>query len=222
MKWDSVSKIDQSLRLLCGLRYQGKPIRQSLCNQLPAKAELTALCMMKYNYFSHSYHSFKSAASGWVDTVEHFGSKSLSLQEILEPAIQLAEQGFPVGPVCAYAWARSENLLKNSSPSGSEMLLDGVAPKEGQIMRMPALAQTFRDLAQFGKKGFYEGRIAKAIVDIVKQLGGILTEQDLKSHYNTMVCTMYSTLTCIWSLCKYISNTALSPSAPKISYFPKP
>lgn len=48
------------------------------------------------------------------------------------------------------------------------MLLKGRAPLPGEIMCFPDLAQTFRSVAKDGKDGFYKGRIAQAIVDLIK------------------------------------------------------
>lgn len=125
-----------------------------------------------------------SAAAGWVDTVEKFGSASLSLAQILQPAIDLAENGFPVAPVSARAWASGLAQLR-TGPHANEMLLNGRPPRAGEVLRLPTLAKTFRQLAQHGKKGFYEGRIAESIVSIVTQLGGVLTLDDLKRHCST-------------------------------------
>ncbi|MHA2357262.1 MAG: gamma-glutamyltransferase [Candidatus Heimdallarchaeaceae archaeon] len=122
------------------------------------------------------------AAAGWVDTVERFGS--LPLKEILQPAIELAESGFPVAPLTARSWKRSEQLLKKG-PYGDEMLLNGKAPEEGEIMKNPTLAQTFRELAEHGKKGFYEGRIAEATIELIQEFGGVMSLDDLKNHENT-------------------------------------
>ncbi len=66
------------------------------------------------------------------------------------------------------------------------MLLHGRAPEAGEVMRMPNLANTFRELAKHGKKGFYEGRIAEEIVQVLSGLGGLLTLDDLKNHRSTM------------------------------------
>ncbi|GAI96616.1 unnamed protein product, partial [marine sediment metagenome] len=122
------------------------------------------------------------AAAGWVDTLEKFGS--MTTKEVLTPAIELAENGFPVAPLTAIAWARGTRQLR-MGPYADEMLLNGEAPKEGEIMRNITLAQTFRELAEHGKSGFYEGRIAKAIIDLVQALGGVMTTDDLRNHYNT-------------------------------------
>jgi len=122
------------------------------------------------------------AAAGWVDTVERFGS--MSLEEVLEPAISLAEEGFPVAPLTARSWAFGVPKLK-SGPYAEEMLIEGRAPREGEIMRNPTLARTFRTLAEHGKPGFYEGRIAGAVVDLLASMGGTMTADDLKNHRGT-------------------------------------
>ena len=122
------------------------------------------------------------AAAGWVDTIERFGTRDIV--DVLTPAIELAEGGFPVAPFTAMAWKRSEQLIKKG-PYGEEMLLNGEAPKEGEIMKNPTLAQTFRTLAEHGKEGFYEGRIADEIIELIQSLSGVMSLDDLKNHYNT-------------------------------------
>ncbi|MCE7743082.1 MAG: gamma-glutamyltransferase [Candidatus Heimdallarchaeota archaeon] len=122
------------------------------------------------------------AAAGWADTIEKFGT--MKLEEVLTPAIELAEGGFPVAPFTALAWKRSETLIKRG-PYGDEILRNGEAPKEGEIMKNPTLAQTFRSLAEQGKSGFYGGRIANAIVDLIQSLDGVMSLDDLKNHHTT-------------------------------------
>lgn len=67
------------------------------------------------------------------------------------------------------------------------MLLHGKAPLPGQIMEFPELATTFRELVSNGKDGFYKGRIAQAIVDIVKSKGGVMGLDDLANHRSAFV-----------------------------------
>ena len=122
------------------------------------------------------------APAGWITTVETFGSKTLSMEDILAPAIKLAEEGYPVSELVALAWQGWEHTIKTASPNGHEMLRNGHAPKCGEIFRNPTLAETFRTVAREGRKGFYEGRIGQAIVDVIQSLGGEMTMDDLKSH----------------------------------------
>lgn len=132
------------------------------------------------------------AAAGWVDCVEQFGSGKVSMQDILNPAIDLAENGFPVSELSATFWQSSEKNLRKASPNGHELLKkdpsaqDGYrAPKAGEIMKNPTMANTFKLLAKDGKKGFYEGEVAKQIIKVVSDLGGYLTMDDLKHHAET-------------------------------------
>ncbi|KAI1808845.1 gamma-glutamyltranspeptidase [Daldinia bambusicola] len=133
--------------------------------------------------------SVPGAAAGWSDTVERFGSGKLSLEQILAPAIELGEKGFPVSEGVAYYWNESEAQIRGASPNGSEMLKkdpnaqNGVrAPRAGEIMKNPNLARTFRTLATEGKKGFYTGRVASELVKVVQDLGGFLELDDLAYH----------------------------------------
>ena len=56
------------------------------------------------------------------------------------------------------------------------------APRPGELFYNPTLANTFRLLAEHGKKGFYEGFVADAVDKVVKDLGGYLTKKDLELH----------------------------------------
>ena len=122
------------------------------------------------------------AAAGWADTIDRFGSTPLS--DVLAPATELAEEGFPVSPITARAWDRGIPQLRNG-PHSRELLIDGRAPRAGEIMRNPNLARTFRELAEHGKAGFYEGRVAEEIVKVLGDLGGTMTLSDLKAHRST-------------------------------------
>ncbi|KAL8988773.1 MAG: hypothetical protein Q9177_002202 [Variospora cf. flavescens] len=138
-----------------------------------------------------SIHSVTTpgAAAGWVDTVEHFGSGKLSLEQILTPAIELGEEGFPVTELASVFWRESEKMIKKASPNFGEILKsdekapDGKrAPLPGEIMKNPTLANTFRLLAKHGKEGFYSGPVAEALVKVVQDLGGHFTMDDLTFH----------------------------------------
>ncbi|KAJ6116071.1 Gamma-glutamyltranspeptidase [Penicillium sp. IBT 18751x] len=129
------------------------------------------------------------AAAGWIDTVEKFGSGKLSMEQILKPAIELGEEGFPVSELSSHGWHEAENDIRNASPNFHEMLKkdpaakDGVrSPRPGEIMKNPTLAKTFRTLAAEGKKGFYQGRIAQEIVKVINDLGGYMALDDLAYH----------------------------------------
>ncbi|KAL4268090.1 Gamma-glutamyltransferase-like enzyme, partial [Pleurotus pulmonarius] len=84
-------------------------------------------------------------------------------------------------------WQRSEKLIQSASPNGDEMLLNGKAPLPGQVKKFPTLGQTFREIATKGKDGFYKGRVAEAIVELIQSKGGVMELDDLAKHQTTFV-----------------------------------
>jgi gamma-glutamyltranspeptidase/glutathione hydrolase len=125
------------------------------------------------------------ACAMWSDINERFGK--LSLADILAPAIRLADEGFPVAPLTARSWQNAaENWLKNV-PNGIELTIDGRGPEAGEIFRNPGLARSMRIIAEGGKKAYYEGQIAEAIVSIIKEAGGCMELSDLAEHHSDWV-----------------------------------
>jgi gamma-glutamyltranspeptidase / glutathione hydrolase len=135
------------------------------------------------------------ACAGWIDLLERHGS--LGLAAVLEPAIHLAEDGFPVEPVTSYFWRRAAERQLRSSLNGEEMTINGRSPNPGEIFRNPGLARTFHEIAAGGKRSYYEGPIAQTIVEVVAQAGGILSMEDLAQHtstWDTPISTTYGGL----------------------------
>ncbi len=123
------------------------------------------------------------ACAGWCDLIAKHGSRSMS--EILAPAIRLADDGFPVSPLTSYFWSRGADRQLKSALNGSEMTIDGRAPKAGEIFRNPGLAKTLSVVAEKNAEGFYQGQIAESIVRVIKEAGGCLSADDLASHVST-------------------------------------
>lgn len=84
-------------------------------------------------------------------------------------------------------WVRSEKLIQTASPNGDEMLLNGKAPRPGQVMKLTNLAKTLRSVAEHGKDGFYKGRVAEAIVELIQSKGGVMSLEDLANHRTDFV-----------------------------------
>lgn len=123
------------------------------------------------------------ACSGWFDLIERHGS--LPMEEILAPAMRLAREGFPVSPVTAHAWQRGAQRQLTSALNGQELTIHGRGPQAGELFRNPNLARTFEIVARGGKPAFYQGEIAEAIVEVIKEAGGCLSMDDLASHEST-------------------------------------
>lgn len=126
--------------------------------------------------------------AGWMDALEIHGSHKLSTEEVLRSAIELCETGYPVSEITARQWGECERLLARASPSGHDLLRkDGKAPRAGEIFNNPRLGKVLREIASKGKAGFYQGWVADSIVEVVGNLGGVLTAEDLRNHTSTQV-----------------------------------
>ncbi len=123
------------------------------------------------------------ACAGWFDLNKKHGS--LPMNEILAPAIRLAREGFPVGPITSHAWAGGAEEQLKFAPNGDELTIDGRAPRPGEIFRNPGLARTFDAIARGGASAFYQGEIAEAIVGVINEAGGCLSLDDLAGHLST-------------------------------------
>ncbi len=172
------------------LYYEAKTQKVSALNgsgRAPAALTLEQLAKDGFKEELPPFHAHTvtvpGACAGWFDLIEKHGS--LAMPEILAPAIKLAKDGFPVAPITSYFWKRgAQNQLK-SAPNGHEMTIDGRGPEAGEIFRNIGLAHTFSFIAEKGRQAFYEGELAQAIVRVVKQAGGRMTEADLASHAST-------------------------------------
>jgi len=110
------------------------------------------------------------------------GGKAQAWKHLLQPAIGYAREGFPVSRTLARAIAAKTKLLNRYPSSARVFLPGGEAPKERQILRQEDLAQTLEAIAQRGAAGFYDGRVAKALVDSSREAGGNLTRSDLRDY----------------------------------------
>ena len=106
----------------------------------------------------------------------------LPLAQVLQPAISYAEQGFSIG-------ARHRKLLKfrlselQKNKSTARIFLDkNNVPKEKALLKQPDLANTLRQIAKYGVKGFYSGKVADLLINSVQKAGGIWTQEDLDQY----------------------------------------
>jgi gamma-glutamyltranspeptidase / glutathione hydrolase len=126
--------------------------------------------------------SVPGTVAGWSDLLAKHGR--MTLRDVLIDAIHYARDGYPVGPVFAEGWGRSDTFLKNS-PNTEDYLPGGKAPRAGQVVQLPGLARSLQAIADGGKEAFYTGEIANAIVSTIQQVGGVITHDDLKNHHST-------------------------------------
>ncbi|MDP6716526.1 MAG: gamma-glutamyltransferase family protein, partial [SAR202 cluster bacterium] len=136
------------------------------------------------------------AVSGWQAIIDRYGN--IGLADALKPAIEYAEDGFPVSEIISHHWDFSASRLE-SGPGGPEMLLNGKPPKAGEMFQNPTLAQTLRTIAEGGANAFYKGPTAEKVANFVQQMGGWITTEDMAGHYAEWVepsCTSYRGYDC--------------------------
>jgi gamma-glutamyltranspeptidase/glutathione hydrolase len=106
----------------------------------------------------------------------------LGLEEVMAPAIRLAETGFPVSRFLAASLRRGRKLLERF-PESRRIFLRGGRPYEaGEVLRQPELAASLRRIAAQGASGFYGGRTAELIAAEMKREGGLVTLEDLRAY----------------------------------------
>ena len=129
--------------------------------------------------------SIPGCVDGWDQLRSRFGSKPWA--ELLGPAIEYAERGFPVSEIIAASWQGSTARLSKVSSSAACFLPNGRAPKFGEVFKNPALARSMRTIVREGRDGFYKGELADAIVDYSKSVGGLFDKKDFEDHASTWV-----------------------------------
>ena len=140
--------------------------------------------------------SVPGTVHGWESLLQAYGT--MPLTEVLKPAIQYAEEGFPVSEIIAHHWSTNAEKL-SSLPSGQELLLNGRAPKHGEVMRLPTLAHTLHAIAEGGSEALYQGKTGQKIAAFVQEQGGWLSPEDLANHtsdWDEPISTDYRGVTC--------------------------
>lgn len=129
--------------------------------------------------------SVPGCVDGWFEMHEMFGR--LPMQELLQPAINYARNGFPVSEVIAYYLDRNTQALKDYPNIKETYMPGGKSPAKGEIFRNPFLANTLEKIAKGGRNEFYRGSIAKTIDAFMKSQGGFLSYEDLARHHSEWV-----------------------------------
>jgi gamma-glutamyltranspeptidase/glutathione hydrolase len=117
---------------------------------------------------------------GWAELHGRFGK--LPLAQVLAPAIGAAREGFPVTEVVALAWNAGLDDRREYAGFADTFLVDGRAPKHGEVFRNVALADTLERIGAEGRDAFYRGEIARTIDAFMRDAGGFLRYEDLAEH----------------------------------------
>lgn len=124
--------------------------------------------------------------AAWVELSKKFGR--LPLSEVLAPAINYAEEGYPLTPILGHYWKLAYKRFKTNltGPEFEEWFKvfapDGRAPEIGEMWKSAGHASTLRSIAESEGKSFYEGELAQKIDAYMKEYGGFLTAADLAAY----------------------------------------
>ncbi len=128
------------------------------------------------------------APSAWAELHKRFGK--LPFAKLFAPAIYYAEEGYPVSPIVARFWQEGIDALTpyKDNPAiapwfkAFDVHGNGVAPKTGELVRLPEHAKTLRLLAESYCESYYRGELAQKIVEFSDRTGGYLTLADLADY----------------------------------------
>ena len=125
------------------------------------------------------------AVDGWQKLLDRFGR--LKFAQVLTPAARYAEEGFPVSELVMEYWSSSEALLRRDTNAARTFLPKDRAPRLGEIFQNPDLAWSYREIIQQGRNAFYEGKIARRLLDYWRKQEGTLDAADLKEFSSEWV-----------------------------------
>ncbi|HTV53907.1 MAG TPA: gamma-glutamyltransferase [Terriglobia bacterium] len=117
---------------------------------------------------------------GWWKLHQKFGR--LAWPKLFQPAIYYASRGFPVPEWDSNYWKQYEAPLTHDEEAERVFLPGGEPPKLGQIFRNPGYARALELVASQGERTFYQGAIAQAILKTSRQLGGVISAEDLSGY----------------------------------------
>jgi len=120
------------------------------------------------------------SVDGWQKLLDRFGKKKLN--EVLAPAIQIAQDGYPVTEWIAQHFASNVDLLRDNEAAARTFLISDRAPRVGEIVRNPDLAWSLQQIAQGGRDAFYRGEITKRILALSARHGGAFTAKDFSDY----------------------------------------
>lgn len=118
------------------------------------------------------------SVAGFYATLKH---AKLPMEKLIQPAIDLAEQGFAITPKEA-SLLNNQMEFFNQHNKNKTVFQKSTPWKQGDLLIQKELAETLKLIQKNGAKGFYEGKTAQLIIDEMKRGNGIITLNDLKNY----------------------------------------
>jgi len=164
---------------LAGLNASGRAPMEIAIERIAPDADGTIPLHSPYSW------STPGAGEGWLTLHERYGR--LELAQILAPAIRYAEEGFPLSAVIAGEWHAGTREHSGKAGFADVFMPGGRSPREGELFRNPALANTLRSVANQGREYLRGGEFAAAIVEYSRANGGFFGPEDFARNEPTWV-----------------------------------
>jgi gamma-glutamyltranspeptidase/glutathione hydrolase len=129
--------------------------------------------------------SVPGCVAAWAELSQRYGR--LPFEQLFEPALQYAENGFLISPFVALRWDVQVPELRDQPGFAPVFLPHGRAPRAGERFCLPDAAASLRSIARTRGRSFYEGELAERIAAHARACGGALTQADLAAHRNHWV-----------------------------------
>lgn len=157
----------------------------------PAPQSISATAVKERGYEKIPAHgvipiTVPGAPAAWAELSKKYGI--LPLRDVLEPAIQYADEGYPISPILGKYWKlaydKFNDIFKDDiyKPWFHIFGLNGRAPFIGEIWRSPDHASTLRSIGDTNADSFYRGELAEKIAAYVQKHGGFLSKKDLENY----------------------------------------
>jgi len=104
---------------------------------------------------------------GWHEALERYGT--MNFKQVLAPAIDVATKGFTVSEIFSHLTRENERKFQQFGSTSALYLRNGKAVTPGTLLRNPDMAKAYREIAAHGQRAFYEGPMARAVVDAVNK-----------------------------------------------------
>jgi gamma-glutamyltranspeptidase/glutathione hydrolase len=163
----------------------GEPVADDFREAAPAGSSPT-MFLVNGKYDSDRHHN-SHVAVGVPGTVAglHMAWKDhgkLPWRRLVEPAVKLARDGFPISEGLARSLAGVLDNMKPYPASIAQFSKKGVPYEAGEILKQPDLARTLQRIAAQGPDGFYKGETAELLEKEMKANGGLISRQDLAAY----------------------------------------
>ncbi len=131
------------------------------------------------------------AVHAWQTAHQRFGARPFA--SLFQAAIGYAERGFPVSPSLSAAIAIARPMLERQAAASKQFMPNGAPPVPGDVLRIPDLADSLREIANSGADALYGGPLGKAIAATVQGAGGLLSEEDIAGQQSQWVDPLSTT-----------------------------